>query len=178
MNESVVCLLDSARGQYIPKAFAELCNMEEWGISKEEAEILLSGPEHEWYWETWEEVLDSAEYINPAGNKYHLHQDGDLWAYCLERMSLEDQRNLFNPSFISDYYVPDGFTLFEIGEQFLCPLYYVDLSGLTDEEISALDSFIESNGDEVADSIDYDNFGECEITGMKGKTCLVVIRSK
>lgn len=178
MKDSVVYLLNSARGVYIPQNFVEIFDMEEWGISEEKAEILLSGPEHEWYWETWVEVLDSAEYINSNGNKYRLHQNEDLFAYCIEQMTLEDQRNLFQPFTISDYYVPDGFSVFEIGEQFISPLYYGDYSNLNDEEQNQLDSFVESNGNEVVDSMNYDAFGVCEITGTRSKTCLVVIRNK
>lgn len=178
MNNSVVCLLNSSRGQYIPQNFAELFDMKEWGISEEDASILLSGPDHEWYWEAWENVLDNAEFTDANGNKYKLHQNGDLWAYCIERMTLALQRNLFQPFSVNDYYVPEGFTLFEIGQQFLCPLYYGDYSYLTDDEESMFESFVESNGDDVTESIDYNEFGECEITGLRGKTCLVMIRNK
>ena len=177
MNDFVVCLLDSARGIYIPQAFAEQFSADEWGIGAEEFEILLAGPDNELYWETWDDVLHNAEYIDPKGNKYRLHQDDDLFAYCLERMTLEEQSQLFNPFSIDEYYVPDGFSLFEIGEHFLCPLYYGDYSSLTDDEVSALKRFIESNGSDITDSMDYDNFGMCEITGIRGKTCLVVIRN-
>lgn len=178
MNDSAICLLDSAHGQYIPQSFVELYNADEWGISEEDAEILLSGPDHEWYWETWEEVLNSAEFTDNNGNKYCLHQDGDLWAYCIERMTLEEQRNLFQPFSICEYYVPDGFMLFEVGEQFICPLYYGELDGLSEQEVSALGVFVCEYGGDITDSMDYNEFGECEITGMRGRTCLVVIRNK
>lgn len=92
LNRSVVCILDSARGVYIPQNFVELFNASEWGISDKDKNILLQGPENEWYWETWDEVLDNAEYTDENGHEYRLHQDGDLWGYCIDRMTLEEQR--------------------------------------------------------------------------------------
>ena len=93
--EAIVCLLDSARGIYIPQNFAELFDADEWGISEEEVEILLDGPDNELYWETWDCVISYAEYTDANGNTFRLHQDGDLFAYCIERMSPEEQRDFF-----------------------------------------------------------------------------------
>jgi len=77
------CMLDSARGIYIPQNFAECYNMEEWGISKEDEKILLDGPDNEEYWETWSEVLFEAQYTDKdADVTWCLHQgeSGDLFA--------------------------------------------------------------------------------------------------
>lgn len=142
MNNSVICLLDSARGVYIPQNFAELFNAADWGISEENKAILLCGPEHEYYWETWEEVLDSAEFTDKNGHIYRLHQDGDLFAYCIERMTLGEQQDMFQPFSVDDYYVPEGFMIFEVGQHCIYPLYYGDHEGLTKQEMSALESFV------------------------------------
>ena len=41
------CIVDGARGQYVPQVFAE--RFPEWCEGDEEA-ILRAGPEHELYW--------------------------------------------------------------------------------------------------------------------------------
>ncbi len=73
----IECLLDGARGIYIPQAFIE-CYGDWKGITKENKAILETGPDHEHYWETWDEVLLDAYFINDNG-KWTLHQDGDLF---------------------------------------------------------------------------------------------------
>jgi len=47
-------------------------------LSEEDKEV-LKDPEHEWYWETWYNVLEG-EYIDKDGEVWTLEQDGDLWA--------------------------------------------------------------------------------------------------
>ena len=67
---------DSARGVYIPQYFAEIANREKFKYIKPDQWLILeSGPEHEKYWDTWDEVLNNAE--TDCGGV--LHQDGDLW---------------------------------------------------------------------------------------------------
>lgn len=73
-------LADSNRGRYIPQHFAEACDTEQWGIDPEDAAVLLAGPDHEWYWETWDTVLSNAKFTDSAGVEWFLHQDGDLFA--------------------------------------------------------------------------------------------------
>lgn len=96
MKDNVILLLNSARGIYIPRDFAQDFNFEEdgWqGVSQEDREF-LSDPENDWYRETWDSVLDNAHYIHKeSGKVYHLHQDGDLWAVCFDNMTDEEKRN-------------------------------------------------------------------------------------
>ena len=67
---------DSARGIYIPQHFAESADRERFKyIEPEQWSILESGPDHENYWEVWDEVLSDAE--TDGGGV--LHQEGDLW---------------------------------------------------------------------------------------------------
>jgi hypothetical protein len=67
---------DSARGIYIPQHFAESANRDMFKyIDADQWQILESGPETEYYWDVWQEVLDNAETI--CGGV--LWQDGDLW---------------------------------------------------------------------------------------------------
>lgn len=91
---AIALLLDSARGVYIPQNFAQRFVLEEWYVDQEDADILDQGPEHEWYWEAWESVLNKAHYEH-EGYTYRLHQDGDLWAYCDELMSDEEYENFW-----------------------------------------------------------------------------------
>lgn len=68
------------RGVYIPQFFAETVIRElVHGISDEQWNTLCAGPDHEWYWETWDEVTSNAEIDLPNGKKAYLWQDGDLW---------------------------------------------------------------------------------------------------
>tara|TARA_R110000851_G_scaffold163685_1_gene307678 strand:+ start:1866 stop:2594 length:729 start_codon:yes stop_codon:yes gene_type:complete len=74
-KQSILYASDS-RGIFIPQYFAESYDSDMWEpISVEAMTILKEGPESEQYWDTWQEVLDSAETIDGG----ILHQDGDLW---------------------------------------------------------------------------------------------------
>jgi hypothetical protein len=65
-----------SRGIYIPQHFAESYNSEQWSpIDSDDLAILIHGPEHDQYWDTWDDVINDAETI--CGGS--LYQDGDLW---------------------------------------------------------------------------------------------------
>ena len=77
------CMLDSARGIYLPQGFAQCYNMQEWGISDKDEEILLAGPDDEEYWDCWYNVMFNARYHDKdADIMWHLYQgeSGDLFA--------------------------------------------------------------------------------------------------
>lgn len=78
-EEKIACLVDSAAGIYIPKEFIAGYADGFTGIGKESRETLLQGPDAEGYWEAWESVMDSAEYIDLDGHKWQLYEDGDLF---------------------------------------------------------------------------------------------------
>jgi hypothetical protein len=92
-------LLSDSRGQYIPRDFAANFDLDDWHVKKGDIEAIEAGPEHEWYWEAWNSVLDSAYYMvesySPSHDvpnligKWTLCQDGDLWAIH-ESMTDED----------------------------------------------------------------------------------------
>ncbi len=72
-------LVDGCRGVYAPQAFARGYG-EAWGVSPEDMAVLLKGPDHEDYWETWEGVWMNAT-LNRDGRTWHLHCDyGDIFA--------------------------------------------------------------------------------------------------
>ena len=83
------CLLDGARGIYIPQAFAQNFNMRAWGVSEKDEQILLAGPEHEYYWETWDEVLNDAK-ILIDDETWVLTQDSDLFAIRQHQGACDD----------------------------------------------------------------------------------------
>lgn len=71
---------DGARGVYIPQHFAESVNRSMvTGVSEEDYAILETGPDHELYWDTWDDVMQSAVVTTADGHTWTLWQDGDLW---------------------------------------------------------------------------------------------------
>lgn len=73
-------LLDDHRGIYIPRDFAINFETKQWGVDAEDVAILFAGPDHELYWETWDNVMRNAEYTDEKGRVWHLFQDGPLFA--------------------------------------------------------------------------------------------------
>ncbi len=78
MEDDRVCLLDDSRGIYIPKVFAESYSWD--NVNPEDIDILLCGPDHEYYWDAWDSVLQSARYVDKNGKPWRLYQEGDLFA--------------------------------------------------------------------------------------------------
>jgi hypothetical protein len=67
-------------GIYIPQYFAESIQREYLGgVSDEDMQILLDGPESEYYWDAWDMVLNNAVLTDKSGKRWTLWQDGDLW---------------------------------------------------------------------------------------------------
>ena len=74
--------LDDHRGIYIPRDFANSFidrAKSVSGVSAEEWAVLEDGPDHEWYWDTWNDVEQNAIVTDEDGVKYRPHQDGALW---------------------------------------------------------------------------------------------------
>lgn len=81
LPEGSELFFDGSRGQYIPQHFAEVVVRDAvTGVTDEQWAELEAGPEQEWYWDTWNEVLGNAVVTNPdTGQRFTLYQDGDLW---------------------------------------------------------------------------------------------------
>lgn len=76
--EHAKCIVDSHHGIYIPQVF--ITDFEGWkNIKEEDADILKDGPEHEYYWDAWDTVLQNA-YFADGCTIWRLHQDADLFA--------------------------------------------------------------------------------------------------
>ena len=91
--ENVQLLLSDARGVYIPRDFVEGFDLSKWQGIPEWAARACADPESEGYWEGWNEILSSAVYVADDGRKFTLHQDGDLWALCIDHMTKEERDN-------------------------------------------------------------------------------------
>lgn len=75
-------LCDSHHGQYIPQIMARLLfDAGRTGFDLEKVAELEAGPyEIEWYWDTWNDVLNSAQFTDEKGVVWYLYHDGDLFA--------------------------------------------------------------------------------------------------
>lgn len=94
---SMMLWLSDARGIYIPRDFANSFTdraKSVAGVSEKQWEILEAGPDHEWYWETWDEVCNNAVITDDEGVKYFVHQDGDCWLVP-EGMEWSDDEGTF-----------------------------------------------------------------------------------
>lgn len=73
--------LSDARGQYIPLDFASCFadrSSSVSGVSDKDWATLEAGPDHEYYWDTWNKVCDSAT-IRDGDTDYFIYQDGHCW---------------------------------------------------------------------------------------------------
>jgi hypothetical protein len=75
----IECLVDGQWGIYLPQEFAKRYNAADWGISDEDENILLCGPNHPDYWDVWDDVLGYAHTIH-NGEIWHIYQHGDLFS--------------------------------------------------------------------------------------------------
>lgn len=91
---SIEILCDSAHGQYIPNIMINRLVGSGWIIDCDNMED-LQNVDCEWYWETWDQVLSNAEFVDQNDNKWFLHHDGDLFAYCPDLMSEQEKNDFF-----------------------------------------------------------------------------------
>jgi len=90
-------VLDGNRGVYVPHEFGRIvkAGMSWEGHDPESIETLLEGPEAEYYWEAWQDVIDNVTFVDSKGNHWYLWQDGDLFMYCDHLMTDEEYENFF-----------------------------------------------------------------------------------
>jgi hypothetical protein len=78
-------LVSDANGIYIAQMFCKvyasyITNASEVG---EDLQTCLNGPDDEFYWEAWENLINNVQFSNDKGEKYtigNLGESGDLWA--------------------------------------------------------------------------------------------------
>ena len=78
---TIRCILDGCFGIHIPKSFVVSCDHEELiksGASVDDIAIVRSGPDHEHFWEAWDNILRDVSW-EEDGHTWTLHQDGDLF---------------------------------------------------------------------------------------------------
>lgn len=95
-NPAIILFCDSASGRYIPQRFAaEIMQQYLQGVSQDDLNE-LADPDNEYYWETWDRVLNNATVVD-GNNFYILHQSehGDLWLLDWDRMTEEERFNFF-----------------------------------------------------------------------------------
>lgn len=85
-------LLDGSRGIYIPRDFVTGFDMDAWNVSEEDAQD-CSDPENEYYWETWDSILNSASYTSKDGRVWSLYQDSDLFAVAYDNLTDEEKES-------------------------------------------------------------------------------------
>ena len=89
--------LSDARGIYIPRDFATgFADRDKTvsGVDDETWTILEEGPDHEWYWEAWEDVCNDATVTDEHGNKFTVYQEGDCWLIPVG-MEWDDQKEWY-----------------------------------------------------------------------------------
>ena len=95
MKYSINLLVPDSHGKYVPQVFREKFDLALWdGIRNENIATIDAGPDHGWYWEAWNDILESATYTKD-GDTYRLWHDGDLWAICDERMTDKEYEEFF-----------------------------------------------------------------------------------
>ena len=99
LNDEVILFCGSGSGRYIPQRFAsEIMPQYLTGVTQDQLNE-LADPDSEFYWETWETVLDNAKVVDhTTGQTYTLWQDGDLWLLDWDNMTKEEKLN-FDPEY-------------------------------------------------------------------------------
>lgn len=87
-------IVDGSYGIYVPQRFVKAYSPDEWNIALDDLRVLIAGPDHEHYWETWDDVLSKAQFTDSQGNVWRLTQDGDLFAYCEQLMTRDEREAL------------------------------------------------------------------------------------
>lgn len=92
---SINLLVSDANGVFVPQVFASNYDLSLWnGIDTDDLATIEKGPEADFYWDAWNNILSSATYSHD-GRTYHLHQDGDLWAIDYDGMSDAEYKDFF-----------------------------------------------------------------------------------
>ena len=93
-KSGVKLLLDGHRGIYIPRDFCKEINLNKFsGLDPDDAECCLAGPDEEWYWESWTNIMNHALHIDEDGDEWFLYQDDDLFLMCEALMTKEEKES-------------------------------------------------------------------------------------
>lgn len=87
----VLLWADDHHGIYCPQYALQRLNRDQvTGIQDDDWSTVLAGPDQEWYWESWANIIDSAT-IALDGNQYRIDQDGIVWLVPLGMSYSEDK---------------------------------------------------------------------------------------
>ena len=82
-EDKVILFADGAYGIYAPQRFVERLNRDKVtieGFCPDSWRAVKAGPDHEWYWEAWEDITQNCTFVsNETGAEYYIYQDGDVW---------------------------------------------------------------------------------------------------
>lgn len=97
-DDKIQILINDSWGIYIPQIFTENFTAASWGIDENSPDwkTLSDGPDSEYYWESWETILDSAKHTDSNGVVWTLYQNGDLWAVAWDEMTEDERENFLN----------------------------------------------------------------------------------
>ncbi len=79
-DNRIELVTDSHHGIYVPQLTLQSLTDRWTGISEEDRQTILAGPDEEFYWESWDNVLGGATLTDDEGHVWCLHQDADCWA--------------------------------------------------------------------------------------------------
>jgi hypothetical protein len=98
--DTMILFCDSASGRYIPQRFAAEIKQEYLhGVTQDQLNE-LADPDSEWYWDTWNTVLNNARIVDHnTGQTFILHHDGDLWLLDLDNMTEEEKFIFFGDDY-------------------------------------------------------------------------------
>jgi hypothetical protein len=94
-SDKLVLAVDSHNGIYSPKFFIEwyrgfIVNNDN-GVMDSDIKDVLDGPDNEFYWEAWEDIMNNAV-LEINGVRYTIMQNEDVW-FIPENMEIPE--NLF-----------------------------------------------------------------------------------
>jgi hypothetical protein len=97
-KDGLILFCDASSGRYIPQRFAaEIMPQYLQGVTQDQLNE-LADPDNEWYWDTWDTVLNNARIVD-GDYTYYLHQDGDLWLVCYELLTEDEKLNFFGDDY-------------------------------------------------------------------------------
>jgi len=182
---SIQLFLDSARGQYIPRDFARSVKRDAVsGIDLKDLDYLALGPggcldecetlqegeseRGEFYWDTWQTVLDNCLITDDKGQEFKLYQDGDLWLVPNDWEWIQ-QLETFAPA------ESETLIRFELYSHWASYLVNGDASGLNDDEQAECDAFLKRENLQAwtcADVSERTCFGCPDCGGLRGDVAL------
>ena len=99
-NNDFLCLeVDNHHGVYIPQIFLSELKPEFKELIKKEYpdsyQTIMAGPESDFYWDSWDHITQSLEFVDQHGHTWLLHEDGDLWSYRTDKADTPEMKEFF-----------------------------------------------------------------------------------